>query len=260
MIHVARKPWQRDSINAGNIRAPMPWQKMLFRNDPVWIHVSDDGRPILDAQGRAEMKYRETDTKTYRPGPANLTPIAGSPLKPDLPSDGTARALPADAQKKAAGRQDNGTARASESRNADDSALQIWTDGACSGNPGPMGIGMVVIDGAWRKESGEYLGVGTNNIAELVAIERGLELAIERLGTTKRVVRVHSDSSYAIGLLEKGWKAKANQELVVRIRGKLRAYPAAIQFVKVAGHAGVRENERCDELARQAVERRASVG
>src|SRR5687768_12184154 len=42
-------------------------------------------------------------------------------------------------------------------------AIAVWTDGACTGNPGPMGIGVVVIDGKERKELSEYLGVGTNN-------------------------------------------------------------------------------------------------
>src|SRR4029077_19725895 len=81
-------------------------------------------------------------------------------------------------------------------------AVDVWTDGACSGNPGPMGIGVVVIDGATRRELGEYLGVGTNNIAELTAIERGLDIAEELAGgDPARPVRVHSDSGYSIGLL-----------------------------------------------------------
>ena len=63
---------------------------------------------------------------------------------------------------------------------------------------------------------------------------------------------VHSDSSYAIGLLSQNWKAKANQDVVARLRDKCRAFPA-LRFVKVSGHAGVPENERCDELARQAI-------
>jgi ribonuclease HI len=118
-----------------------------------------------------------------------------------------------------------------------------------------MGIGVVVIDGGKRKELGEYLGIGTNNIAELVAIERGLALAVElAAGARDRTMRVYSDSSYAIGLLDKGWKAKANQELVARIRKAVAASPH-LAFVKVSGHAGVPENERCDELARQAISR-----
>ncbi len=259
------------------MRAPMPWQKMLFRNDPVWINVGEDGRPVLDREGRAEMKYREGDTKTYRPQTANLAPAHGAGPPRAHPALGAAqkpaKAVPANAATaKAAGRhnaKDETSAHASAHapghaptahKPARDSAvLDIWTDGACSGNPGPMGIGVVVIDGRDRDEIGEYLGAGTNNIAELVAIERGLETALARLGTTTRRVRVHSDSSYAIGLLNKGWKAKANQVLVARIREKLAAFPAHVDFVKVAGHAGVPENERCDELARLAVERRGKV-
>jgi len=220
---------------------------MIFRDDPVWVHVDDNGRPVLDRDGRAEMKYRESDTKTYRPGPANLTPD---------PTAGPPRELQAGASDGAKA----GTSAKKSHRGGhqipESDVLQIWTDGACSGNPGPMGIGVVIIDGKEREEAGEFLGVGTNNIAELVAIERGLALATKRVATNpERRVRVYSDSSYAIGLLEKNWKAKANQELVARLRRKLTAFPAAVEFVKVAGHAGVPENERCDELGRQAINR-----
>ncbi|HEY4187603.1 MAG TPA: ribonuclease H [Polyangia bacterium] len=227
----------------------MPWQRMIFREDTVWVHVNDDGRPVLDRDGRAEMKYRETDTKTYRPGPANL--------RPD-PAGGAPRELVAPTGE-AAPEADGAPARTKARKGGatlanDPNALQIWTDGACSGNPGPMGIGVVIVDGKEREEAGEYLGTGTNNIAELVAIERGLALATKRIpASEERRVRVYTDSSYAIGLLEKNWKAKANQELVARIRRKLAAFPAPVQFVKVAGHAGIPENERCDELGRQAI-------
>jgi ribonuclease HI len=129
-------------------------------------------------------------------------------------------------------------------------AVSVFTDGACSGNPGPMGIGVVVLHDGERKELGEYLGVGTNNIAELTAIARGVELA----AAADRRMRVYTDSSYAIGVLSKGWKAKANQELIAGLRRQLA--PLDVEFVKVAGHAGVPENERCDELAREAVNSR----
>jgi ribonuclease HI len=221
----------------------MPWQKMLFRDESVWVRVGDDGRMALDRDGRAEMKYRESDSKSYRPGPANLRPDPGGGPARDLASSGDDGANPRSKGRKAPAADDG-------------DYLQIWTDGACSGNPGPMGIGVVIIDGREREEAGEYLGVGTNNIAELVAIERGLALATKRVPENgERRVRVYSDSSYAIGLLDKQWKAKANQELVARLRRKLAAFPAPVQFVKVSGHAGVPENERCDELGRQAIAR-----
>ena len=82
------------------------------------------------------------------------------------------------------------------------------------------------------------------------AILRGLEIA-----PRARPVMIYSDSSYALGLLGKGWKAKANQDLVAKLRGVAKAFPD-LHLVKVAGHAGVVENERCDQLAREAVVRR----
>ena len=118
-----------------------------------------------------------------------------------------------------------------------------------------MGIGVVVISNDQRKELSEFLGTGTNNIAELVAIERGLEIAEEAAPARDRPVRVYTDSAYSIGVLSMGWKAKANQELVARIREQLKSF-IDVTFVKVAGHAGIPDNERCDELARQAIETR----
>jgi ribonuclease HI len=220
---------------------------MRFKDQAVWVHADEAGRPILDGDGRAEMKYRESDSKSYRPSPGNLLPDDGATL-PEVP-----RPSP-----KAASKRPAAHAGAHAGRNGGP-ALEIWTDGACSGNPGPMGIGVVVIDGAERREHGDYLGIGTNNIAELTAIERGLELAAAAAEKDRgRPVRIFSDSAYAIGLLEKGWKAKANQELVARLRRRLTDFPR-VEFVKVAGHAGVPENERCDELARRAINRRAAV-
>jgi ribonuclease HI len=217
---------------------------MRFKGGQVWVRADASGRPVLDAEGRAEMKYRESDAKSYRPLPGNLMPDAGAPAAPTAPPPERKRLHAA-------------TAKAATAKKRAPSlgggAVEIWTDGACSGNPGPMGIGVVVIDGPDRREKGEYLGVGTNNIAELTAIERGIDLAGG--GPGPRRLRVYTDSSYAIGVLDKGWKAKANQELIARIKRRLA--PLDVEFVKVAGHAGVPENERCDELARDAVTGRA---
>ena len=207
---------------------------MRFKGDYVWVRADEAGRPVLDADGRAEMKYRESDAKSYRPLPGNL-----------MPDDGAAP--PPAPERKRAPRLEPAKKRAPSLGGA---AVEIWTDGACSGNPGPMGIGVVVIDGGQRREKGEYLGVGTNNIAELTAIERGIDIANGGGGEARRL-RVYTDSSYAIGVLDKGWKAKANQELIARL--KTRLAPLDVEFVKVSGHAGVPENERCDELARGAI-------
>jgi ribonuclease HI len=214
---------------------------MRFKGEQVWVRADEAGQLVLDADGRAEMKYRETDSKSYRPSPGNLIPDQGGP-----PSD-----PPPERKRRASGASPKTGAKApARAPSAGGAAVEIWTDGACSGNPGPMGIGMVVIDGATRREKGEYLGIGTNNIAELTAIARGVDLA----GDAGRRLRVYTDSSYAIGVLSKGWKAKANQELIAKLKRQLA--PLDVEFVKVAGHAGVPENERCDELAREAVNAR----
>jgi ribonuclease HI len=212
---------------------------MRFKGEQVWVRADESGQLMLDAEGRAEMKYRETDSKSYRPSPGNLIPDQGGAASDPAPA--RKRPRPTGASPKAP----------SKASSAGGAAVEIWTDGACSGNPGPMGIGVVVIDGATRREKGEYLGVGTNNIAELTAIGRGIDLS----GGGGRRLRVYTDSSYAIGVLSKGWKAKANQELIAQLKRQIA--PLDVEFVKVAGHAGVPENERCDELAREAVNGRS---
>jgi ribonuclease HI len=205
-----------------------------LRDAEVWAKVDAGGALVPDSAGRVEVVYKnQAGAKVYRAAARNLVPLGGDPIEiavgepaPERGSAPGASAVPA----------------------APKDAVHVWTDGACTGNPGPAGIGVVVIDGDKRREVGEFLGEGTNNIAELTAIERGLELVSD----AKRTVVVYSDSAYAIGLLSKSWKAKANVELVARIR-KLTARFADLRFVKVPGHAGVPENERCDELARTAI-------
>jgi ribonuclease HI len=132
--------------------------------------------------------------------------------------------------------------------------ILAYTDGACSGNPGPAGIGVVLVCGTHRREISEYIGDGTSNIAELTAVIRALEAIKQR----SRDVICYSDSKYAIGMLAQGWKAKSNKELVERARG-LAATFERLRFEWVPGHAGVVENERCDQLARTAVRSRSSA-
>jgi ribonuclease HI len=209
---------------------------MKFKGERVWVRADASGKPELDSVGRAEMKYRESDEKSYRPLAANLEPDGSGGETKTFAS--ASMIPPTSAHPKA------------PAVKRDGKALELWTDGACSGNPGPMGIGIVAVDGGKRREHGEYLGVGTNNIAELTAIDRALDLAGDQAET--RHVRVYTDSAYSIGVLSKGWKAKANQELIARMRRRLAKLPN-VEFVKVSGHAGVPENERCDELARDAI-------
>jgi ribonuclease HI len=98
----------------------------------------------------------------------------------------------------------------------------------------------------------EYLGEATNNVAELTGILRALEWIPPEAAS----IVVHTDSQYAIGVLSKGWKAKANGELVARAKKVVQQRGA--RLVYVPGHAGVPLNERADELAREAVSSRST--
>lgn len=244
--------------------AVVPWIGMRLRGAKVWARCDERRAIIVDSEGRAEVLYRPR-SKVYRAAGRNLDPDPEAALLSDdeaaptgaadpLPPRGgatDAAAKPAGAPRGRPGHGQVADGPVGSQRAVPADAIHVYTDGACTGNPGPMGIGVVVLDqGGRRREHSEYLGIGTNNVAELTAILRGLQ-DLPR----ERTVVVYSDSSYALGLLGKGWKAKANQELVERLRGITREFQD-LRLVKVAGHAGVPENERCDELARGAVQRR----
>lgn len=232
------------------------WLEKRLRGTRVWMQSDDTGRPLTGPDDRVEIVYK-LGGKPYRAAARNLDAVADAvPV-----ADGT---IPADAPRpkatatagKGEGAAVKPRARKSSTPAAD--AVHVYTDGACTGNPGPMGIGVVILDPlstvktSSRREISEYLGRGTNNIAELTAIERGLD-AVDRA----RPVVIYSDSSYSIGVLSQGWRAKANQELVARLRSLVQQFPS-VSFVKVAGHAGIPENERCDALARVAIETRSA--
>src|SRR6185312_16707691 len=70
------------------------WARMRFKGGYVWVRADEAGRPVLDADGRAEMKYRESDAKSYRPLPANLIPDDGA-APPPSPERKRARLEPA---------------------------------------------------------------------------------------------------------------------------------------------------------------------
>jgi ribonuclease HI len=208
--------------------------EMRFRGDRVFVEADADGNPILRG-GRATMRYKPDAVQVYHPSPANLARIA------DAVPIAAPAAIAAPGRRPAAG-----GARVEAAPLP--GAVVAHTDGACLGNPGPAGLGFVI---AWpdgrRLQRGEPLGRGTNNIAELTAILRVLEI---HEGSAAPLV-VHTDSAYAIGVLTAGWKAKANVELIAEIRARLKRLPR-VELRKVAGHAGVPENELVDDLARRA--------
>jgi len=219
----------------------MPWIKYRLRDADVWAKADASGALVTDRDGRVDIVYKPVDgAKTYRAASRNLTPVPDATPVDLAPGDPAPEKTAAKPVSKSG---------APDAAPAD--AIQVWTDGACTGNPGPAGLGAVIIDGSERRELSEFLGEGTNNIAELTAILRGLQEVKDRA----RPVFVYTDSEYSIGVLTKNWKPKKNIELIGEIRQLCRAFPQ-LHFVKVAGHAGIPLNERTDELARDAITRR----
>jgi ribonuclease HI len=230
----------------------MPWVHAVLRGQKVLARAKPDG--TLDAtSGRVEIRYKPTDGRAYRANVANLVVSSGASV---LPDDACVPALPDEARES---RPAKGSAKKSAKTAPPVAAVAAqwiaYTDGACSGNPGPAGSGMVLIEPGGKIHEGfEYLGASsTNNVAELTGILR----AVEAIPPHANSIAIHTDSKYAIGVLSLGWKAKVNQELVARARAVL-ATRTNVRLVYVPGHSGVPLNERADELAREAIRREKS--
>lgn len=137
--------------------------------------------------------------------------------------------------------------------------VTLYTDGACSGNPGPGGWAAILLFGGHEKELSGGEPRTTNNRMELTAAIRGLEALKEPC-----VVELYSDSKYVIDALEKGWarsweargwvkgdkKPALNPDLWERLLELCRRHTVKLHWVK--GHAGDCYNDRCDELAVRA--------
>ena len=138
----------------------------------------------------------------------------------------------------------------------------IYTDGACSGNPGPGGWAAILIYGENRKEISGGNESTTNNIMELTAILEGLKaLKVEC------EVEIYSDSAYSVNAfnqgwiynwIKKGWKTSSgepvkNKELWQELYDLTKKHQ--VTFNKVKGHSDDELNNRCDELARGEIEK-----
>ena len=130
--------------------------------------------------------------------------------------------------------------------------IELYTDGASSGNPGPGGYGAILRSGKHYKEISAGYRKTTNNRMELMAVIAGLE----QIKTPGQQVMVYSDSKYIIDSVEKKWvfgwvskgfAGKKNKDLWLRFLSIYKLQQ--VKFTWVKGHAGHPENERCYELA-----------
>jgi ribonuclease HI len=223
----------------------MPWVEAMLRGQRVLARANAD-RSLRVEGGRVEVRYKANDGRAYRAAARNLVVAEGAPLLPDAAVVPAEPAALASSTPHAAA---PSPVRPKPSTTAIPKGAWIaYTDGACSGNPGPAGAGIVLVSPDGTTHEGlEYLGMATNNVAELTAILR----AAEWIPAGAAAAVVHTDSQYAIGVLQKGWKAKANGELVAK--AKQAVEERQVRLVYVPGHSGVPLNERADALAREAI-------
>jgi len=139
----------------------------------------------------------------------------------------------------------------------------IYTDGACEGNPGPGGYGVVIIHAGHREELSGGFRLTTNNRMEIFAAIKGLEALNEPCQVT-----LYSDSEYLVNAMTQGWalrwranhwkRNKREKALNVDLWEQLLALCERhqVEFVWVKGHAGLRENERCDQLSMEALKQK----
>ncbi len=213
---------------------------MGFKGNKVWMAVDENRQPI-EKDGKVLIKYQTEQDYEYWVYQSSLVTVDQLGTK-DKPGKGKKPG-----QKKKA--QPEKSAKDIKADIPDDAVL-VYTDGASSGNPGPSGIGVLLLYKENEKRISRFIGQATNNIAELEAIKAGLM----EIKNKKLPVRVFTDSSYALGLLSLGWKAKKNVALVQEIQ-KILATFRDVKLIKVKGHAGIPENEIADRLAVTAIEK-----
>jgi ribonuclease HI len=247
------------------VSGDVSWQRRYFKGKEVWVEVDHIGDLVI-REGRVPMKYKNAeDARVYGANPRNLSnkpadlidaeeTFAKQPARGGTKSKSPA--ITATESSEQWGPRRESTEVPEELLELGlpvPGIIELYTDGACSGNPGPCGYGAILRDKDLYREISQYLGIGTNNIAELM----GIRVALESVEERDRPVRLYTDSSYCIGVLTKGWKAKANRELILSIRQLLEEF-SDIQFRKVKGHSGHPFNERADFLATTALEHRTA--
>ena len=179
------------------------WKRMRFKGNKVWLATDSNNRPILKNE-KVLIKYQleqEHEYWVYKNSVHPLDSVNNSQhrvKKSNHTADKEKKKKPNPRRKNKA---TDESAHVQFDPNRD---ILVYTDGASSGNPGHSGIGVFFKYQSYEKELSKYIGIATNNIAELEAIKAGLL----ELKNTDKPVRLFTDSSYAYGLLTLGWKAK----------------------------------------------------
>lgn len=154
--------------------------------------------------------------------------------------------------------------------NDDEEHIRIYCDGACSGNPGFAGSGLAIYSNKRNPVllHGDFVEVGTNNIAELNALYQALVIAKQT--SSENIITIFSDSKYSIDCITTwayGWKAKGwtkkggeikNLELIKKIHDLYERIKDLIEIKHVKGHSGIEGNELADRMAVTAIKEKTS--
>jgi ribonuclease HI len=231
------------------------WKRMVFKKNKVWLAIDRDQNPVVK-NGKMLIKYQLDQDYEYWVVSKNVKPI-DSLRQEEKSEDRKSPSSPVGNNEKAKSKTSSKqkalktkSERSSPVETCCEDGICIYTDGASSGNPGPSGIGVLLRFNKHEKEISKYIGIATNNMAELEAIRSGL-LAVKN---TNLPVRVFTDSSYAYGVLVQGWKARKNQAIIASIKKILLKFND-LKFIKLKGHAGIEGNERADVLATSAIKK-----
>lgn len=152
-------------------------------------------------------------------------------------------------------------------------AIKIYTDGACSGNPGPGGWGAVIIFDENKRPQfmSGYVPDTTNNRMELMSAIKALDL-VASMGLNQHRIEVYSDSAYLVNAIKCDWIGKwiannwltaagepvKNQDLWQELNSSIKKFRSVLLF-KVKGHNGNKYNEYADQLARREIELHAGA-
>jgi ribonuclease HI len=220
--------------------SPTNFKRMRFKGNKVWMALDAQGRP-LTRKGKVLIKYQKNQDYEYWVHEKNLQPLDAPPSGTDFKKSGA----PDGASPKKAKKTDSGVSPDP----LDPDAVVIFTDGASSGNPGPSGIGVVFRHKGRQKTISRYIGETTNNVAELEAIRT----ALAQLKSVELPVRVFTDSTYALGVLSLGWKARKNSALIRSIQARMAEFKD-LKLFHVRGHTGDEGNEAANRLAVSAAQ------
>ncbi len=214
------------------------WKRMQFKNHKVWIATDEKNHPVVKNH-KVLIKYQLDQDYEYWVHEKGVTPIDShqSAIKQNIGGKRQKNETPSNNRL--------------QSEAIPKNAICVYTDGASSGNPGPAGIGIHLKHGPHEKGISRYIGIATNNVAELEAIKAGL-LAIKNI---KLPVRVFTDSRYALGVLSLGWKVKSNRKLIQAIKSIMKQFDD-FELIKVKGHSGDKGNEKADYLAILSVKKK----